>query len=48
MELKHTTKILNDKQGNKRTSDASYLRDKKNQENLETKLQQAKVISFNK
>lgn len=46
MELKHTTKTLNDKQGNKRTSDASYLKDKQNHENLEVKLRQAKVTSI--
>lgn len=42
MELKHNTKLLNDKQSNKRTSDASYLRDKQNHETLERKLEQSK------
>lgn len=42
MELKHNTKLLNEKQSSKRTSDASYLRDKQNHETLERKLEQAK------
>lgn len=45
MELKHNEKILNDKQGKKRTSDASYTRDKQQQEQLEQKLVHVKVSS---
>lgn len=43
MELNHNKKMLDEKQGKKRSSDASYLRDKQQQENLEQRLAQATV-----
>lgn len=43
MELNHNKKILNEKQGKKRNSDASYLRDKQQEETLTKKYEAAQV-----
>lgn len=43
MELNHNKKLLNEKQGKKRNSDASYLRDKQQEETLTKKYETAQV-----
>ena len=43
MQLKHNTKMLNEKQNSRQTSDAAYTKDKQNHDNLEAKITQLTV-----
>lgn len=43
MNLKHTTKVLRDKENSKTTSDASYHKNKQNMENKEREIKTIKV-----